>query len=96
MKSEIQQRDRRAVHPTHLLYVYKKLQLYLIKQTIQIALRMTDNNAKVTAANLRDPTYVAAMQRKDDGYQFLRNIVGSPPYWETQKQNVLAMTRQLG
>jgi hypothetical protein len=32
--------------------------------------------------------------KQDDGFRVLRNLRGSPPYWEKAKKDVFAMIRQ--
>ena len=34
--------------------------------------------------------------RLNEGYKFLENVRGSPPYWEKRKKEAFAMIRQLG
>ena len=34
--------------------------------------------------------------RYKEGYKFLENVRGSPPYWEKRKKEAFAMIRQLG
>lgn len=36
------------------------------------------------------------MVKQDDGFRVLRNLGGSPPYWEQTKKDLFAMIRQLG
>jgi hypothetical protein len=96
IRSELQRRDRRAVRPDHLLYVLKKIQLIQVQSSIQTILRMSENNKTITVGLALDNNFMSDLQRKDEGYQFLRGIVGSPPYWETQKANAIAMNRQFG
>ena len=94
--SELRRSDRRAVRPDHLLFMYKKSQLIQMSNNINIALRKKANNASVTAGKLLNDTFLNDLTNRDDGYRFLSGITGTPPYWEKQKKNVLAMHRQLG
>ena len=49
-----------------------------------------------TAAQARDQTVLNQYVRKDNAYSFLKNIRGSPPYYQRTFYDLLAMIRQLG
>ena len=49
-----------------------------------------------TAAQARDQTVLSQYVRKDRAYSFMKNIRGSPPYYQRTFYDFLAMTRQLG
>lgn len=95
VNSEIRRRDRRAVRPDHLLFTNKKSQCKQISSGINIALKKTMSEG-MTAFQALDKVFINNIVSKDNAYRFLANITGSPPYWEQQKKNVLAMVRQFG
>lgn len=95
INSEIRRRDRRTVRPEHLLFANKKSHCKQLCSSINIALKKTQANG-MTASQALDRTFVNDAVSKDNAYRFMANITGSPPYWEQQKKNVLAMVRQLG
>ena len=50
---------------------------------------------KITAGQLRNPTVVEQLVRNEQAYKFLKNVRGSPAYWQDQLYDVLAMLRML-
>ena len=51
---------------------------------------------KVTAGVFQNPQYVQQLVRDQQAYRFLRNICGSPPYWQHEVHDVLAMLHSIG
>ena len=51
---------------------------------------------KITAGQLRNPAVVEQLVRNEQAYKFLKNVRGSPAYWQDQLYDVLAMLRMLG
>ena len=49
-----------------------------------------------TAAQARDSTMLSQYVRKDKAYSFMKNIRGSPPYYQRTFYDLLAMICQLG
>ena len=49
-----------------------------------------------TAAQARDQTVLSQYVRKDRAYSFMKNIRGSPPYYQGTFYDLLAMICQLG
>ena len=49
-----------------------------------------------TAVQARDQTVLSQYVRKDKAYSFMKNIRGSPPYYQRTFYDLLAMIRQLG
>ena len=49
-----------------------------------------------TAAQARDQTVLSQYVHKDKAYSFMKNIRGSPPYYQRTFYDLLAMIRQLG
>ena len=45
---------------------------------------------------LKNPQHVQNLLKKDRAYSFLKNIRGSPPYWQKMFYEVLAMIQTLG
>ena len=46
---------------------------------------------KITAGQLRNPAVVEQLVRNERAYKFLKNVRGSPAYWQDQLYDVLAM-----
>ena len=50
----------------------------------------------LTASQARDQSVMSQCLRKDKAYRFMKNIRGSPPYYQRTLYELLAMIRQLG
>ena len=65
-----------------------------------IALRQTRGrqfrNENVTAGHLKDPAKLNQLVQTNDAYRLLRQVRGTPAYWQKVHYDVLAMVRQLG
>ena len=46
---------------------------------------------KITAGQLQNPVVVEQLVRNEQAYKFLKNVRGSPGYWQDQLYDVLAM-----
>ena len=53
-------------------------------------------NTEFTAAQAKDHTVLSQFVRKDKAYRFMKNIRGSPPYYQRTFYDLLAMIHQLG
>ena len=56
----------------------------------------TLNGKMVTAGLLRDPNALQQLIRTEQAYKFMKNIRGSPAYWQSELYDVMAMLRSLG
>ena len=63
---------------------------------IHLSRGRTLNGKMVTAGLLRDPNALQQLIRTEQAYKFLKNICGSPAYWQSELYDVLAMLRSLG
>ena len=50
---------------------------------------------KITAGQLQNPAVVEQLVRNEQAYKFLKNVRGSPAYWQDQLYDVLAMLQML-
>ena len=50
----------------------------------------------LTASQVKDQSLLSQCVRKDKAYRFMKNIRGSPPYYQRTFYDLLAMIRQLG
>ena len=50
---------------------------------------------KITAGHLGNPAVQEQLVRNEQAYKFLKNVRGSPAYWQDQLYNVLAMLQTL-
>ena len=71
-----------------------------VRDSISIALRQTRGHQQVgrnlDAGMLKNPQHLQNLFKKDRAYTFLKNIQGSPPYWQKMFYKLLAMIRTLG
>jgi len=97
-KWELRNVDRRsAVCIPNIFFKIKKLQIKYVRDKVMLAVRKCKlNNKKYTAAQMLDPKVTDGIVHLNEGYQVLRNLRGSPPYWEMCKKDVFALIRQLG
>lgn len=54
------------------------------------------NGQKVTVGQVLNQSTFDNIVRLGEGYRVLRQLRGSPAYWESAKRDVFAMIRQLG
>ena len=66
-----------------------------VRDCINIALRQTRGRQqlgkKLDAGMLKNPQHLHNLVKKDRAYSFLKNIRGSPPYWQKMFYEVLSM-----
>ena len=71
-----------------------------IQSDANLAIRLsrgrTLNGQKITAGILRDPSALQQLVRTEQAYKFLKNVRGSPSYWQGEMYDVLAMLKSLG
>ena len=71
-----------------------------IQSDANLAIRLsrghTLNGQNITAGLLRDTESLQQLIRTEQAYKFLKNIHGSPAYWQSELYDVLAMLRSLG
>ena len=97
-KSELRRSDRRAAMCVeNIFFKTEKLQTKILLGKSQIALRKCKgNNRTLTAGQLKQQGTLERLVHLDEGYKFLREVRGSPPYFEKAKKDIFTMIRQLG
>ena len=97
-KWELRCQDRRvAMSVPNIFYKLKKLQIKQIQDTASISLRKCKTKGKnYTAGDLKSEDYLNKLVHLDEGFRVLKNVRGSPPYFEKCKKDLFAMIRQLG
>ena len=97
-KWELRSRDRRAAMSVpNIFYKLKKLQIKQIQDSACISLRKCKMKGKhYTAGDLKSENYLNKLIHLDEGFRVLKNVRGSPPYFEKCKKDLFAMIRQLG
>jgi len=97
-KWELRSKDRRVAESVpNIFYKLKKLQIKQIQDTARISLRKCKTKGKIyTAGELKSDDYLSKLINLDEGYRVLRNLRGSPPYFEKSKKDLFAMIHQPG
>ena len=97
-KCELRSKDRRVAQSVpNIFYKLKKLQIRQIQGSASLSLRKCKTKGKIyTAGDLKSENSVNKLINLDDGFRVLRNLRGSPPYFERCKKDLFAMIRQLG
>ena len=71
-----------------------------IQSDANLAVRLsrgrTLNGQTITAGVLQDPVALQQLIRTEQAYKFLKNVRGSPSYWQGELYDVLAMLKSLG
>ena len=84
----------------YLLTAQYSVEAKQLSDDIQISLRQTRGQTfqsrKINAGLMKVSDNVQAMLRTDAAFKFMKNIRGSPAYWDTVLLDLLAMVRQLG
>ncbi|XP_078621306.1 uncharacterized protein LOC144887780 [Branchiostoma floridae x Branchiostoma japonicum] len=84
----------------YLLTAQYTVEAKQVRDSIQISMRQTRGhtfqNKTINAGLMKNTDNVQAMLRTDMAFKFMRNIRGSPAYWNTVLLDLLAMVRQLG
>ena len=98
VKSELRRSDRRvATCIDNIFFKLKKIQMQAITSKVNIAVRKHKTGGHVyTAGQLKGTDSIDKLIKFDDGYRVLKDVRGSPPYWEKAKRDLYAMIRQLG
>ena len=99
VKSELRRRDRRAASCVdNIFYKVKRQQMQAVLGKVNIAVRKRKTGGSVlTARNFKTTSNaIDELIKFDDGYRILKEIRGSPPYWEKARKDLYAMIRQLG
>ena len=60
---------------------------------IMLSQERTLGGHKITAGHLQNPAVVEQLVRNEQAYKFLKNVRGSPVYWQDQLYDVLAMSK---
>ena len=97
-KWELRCQDRRAAQSVpNVFYKLKKLQIKQIQDTASISLRKCKTKGKkYTAGDFKSDDYVNKLIHLDEGFRVLKNLRGSPAYFQKCKKDLFAMIRQLG
>ena len=94
-KSELKCKDRRVAQDRdNLFFKVKKLQMKMLLDKVQIAVRKCkDSDIHLNAGLLKDPKQVQNIIFEDIEYRFMKNIRGSPSYFEQTTKDLFAIIR---
>ena len=87
---------RFATNPEYLFFAQFIIEQKKVSDSISVAMKKICSH-QITAASIR--TEKQSLQNlicKDQAYLFMRQIPGSPPYWQRFMFEVVAMVKQLG
>ena len=85
-----------ATNPEYLFFAQFIMEQKKISDSINIALKKVHGQS-VTASQVKSNTQdFQNLLMQDQAYLFLRQIPGSPPYWQKFMYEVVAMVKQLG
>ncbi|XP_071943751.1 uncharacterized protein [Antedon mediterranea] len=93
--------DNRFANNTEFIFYAQSIyELQQILSSISIALRKgsskKDDFSKLTISDLKNANKIEEILKSDMGYKFLKQIRGTPPYWQATQKDVIAMVRQIG
>ena len=92
--------NRFAQNTDYIFYAQYIYEMQQVLSQVSIALRQGSNRkddfSSITASDFKNVDKVYEILKADKGYRFLKQIRGTPPYWQNAQKNVLAMVRQLG
>lgn len=86
---------RFAMNPEYLFFAQFIIEQKKISDSINIALTKVHGQS-ITASHLKSNVQSLNLIFKDQAYLFLRQIPGTPPYWQKFMYEVVAMVKQLG
>ena len=87
---------RFATNPEYLFFAQFVIEQKKVSDNISIAMKKVIGQ-QMTASSIRtDKQKLTNLIFKDQAYLFMRQIPGSPPYWQKFMYEVVAMVKQLG
>ena len=88
--------DKRFASDSHYLFFAQYVtEMKQIRDNITVAMRMTSGET-MTAGLVSDAEHLRQLIKSDSAYQFLRNVRGSPPYFQRAIKELIAMVAQIG
>ena len=92
--------NRFARNPEYIFFALYTKEVEQFHSSVSIAIRTgstkTASGKEITASMLQDHEQVKKLIRRDEGYRFMKQIRGTPAFWEKSKRDLFAMMRQLG
>ena len=92
--------NRFAQNTDYIFFAQYLYEMQQIISSVSIALRKgadkKDDFTQVKVSDFKDATKIGELLKCNEGYKFLKNVRGTPAYWQSTQKDVLAMVRQLG
>ena len=102
IRKYFQQQNVDSRFAQNIEYIYFAQYIADIKQiesnatlAIMLSRGRTLGGHKITAGQLKNPAVLEQLVRNEQPYKFLKNVRGSPAYWQDQLYDVLAMLQTL-
>ena len=96
----LDQDGRFSKDPDYFLTLQYAVEHKQVQDQLNIAIRQTSGRQyqgeDINAGHLKNPNVLNNLIHQDKAYRFLKNIRGSPPYWQNMFFETLAMIRQRG
>ena len=92
--------NRFAQNTDYIFFAQCLYEMQQIISSVSIALRKgadkKDDFTQVKVSDLKDASKIGQLLKSNEGYKFLKNVRGTPAYWQSTQKDILAMVRQLG
>ena len=92
--------NRFAQNTDYIFFAQCLYEMQQIISSVSIALRKgtdkKDDFTQVKVSDLKDASKIGHLLKSNEGYKFLKNVRGTPAYWQSIQKDILAMVRQLG
>ena len=92
--------NRFAQNTDYIFFAQCLYEMQQIISSVSIALRKgadkKDDLTQVKVSDLKDASKIGQLLKSNEGYKFLKNVRGTPAYWQSTQKDILAMVRQLG
>lgn len=97
-KSQLRRADRRSCDPTRVLFMAKEKLERECFNNVYTCLRKTKakDGRSFTAKECTNKEFMDDIVKHNSGYPELKNVRGTPAYWENIRKVSLAMIRQIG
>ena len=92
--------NRFAQNTDYIFFAQCLYEMQQIISSVSIALRKgadkKDDFTQVKVSDLKDASKLGQLLKSNEGYKFLKNVRGTPAYWQSTQKDIIAMVRQLG
>ena len=98
VKSELRRSDRRSAgNVDNIFFKTQKVQMKHLLDKTQLAMRKCKSHGvSLTAGTFKNQETMKDFIHQDIGYEFMKSLWGSPPYFEHISKELMSMIRALG